>query len=259
MPKKLILFDIDGTLLYHGPQGSYVPQDTLLALERLRAAGHEVCIASGRARVLSQRLMNELGINNAVLHNGAMLVHEGQVVYANPIAPDICDRVLTYLQRMPQQTVAYNEQGVYAHQASSGFMQFIRAQTDGKLEVQPLDKREHAMLSICTDHLDVADTPLLADCAVVNWSGSMLDINAQGTNKGAALQRFAHLLGYAIHDTIAVGDAANDIQMLRAAGLGIAMGNAAPTVKAAADMVTDAVHQGGIYNAFERLALLHTP
>ena len=63
-------------------------------------------------------------------------------------------------------------------------------------------------------------------------------------------------IGADVRDTIAVGDAGNDITIIRAAGIGVAMGNATDEIKAAANMITDPIGEGGIYNAFLRLGLI---
>ena len=57
-------------------------------------------------------------------------------------------------------------------------------------------------------------------------------------------------------DTIAFGDGPNDVEMLKFAGTGVAMGNAILAVKQYADMVTDKIDEDGLYHAFERLHLL---
>ncbi|MBR1408450.1 MAG: HAD family phosphatase [Clostridia bacterium] len=74
---------------------------------------------------------------------------------------------------------------------------------------------------------------------------AVLEVSPPGVDKGSALLRLCELVGVRPEESIAVGDADNDLPMLRAAGLGIAMGNAAPAVKAAAGAaVSDCDHDG---------------
>lgn len=74
---------------------------------------------------------------------------------------------------------------------------------------------------------------------------SSLECSAEGVDKGSGLKRLCAELGVALPESAAVGDADNDMSMLRAAGLGIAMGNAAQHVKQAADaVVADNDHDG---------------
>ena len=82
-----------------------------------------------------------------------------------------------------------------------------------------------------------------------------LEITAQGVNKGSALELLCSFLKLPLSETAAVGDGANDVQLLRTAGLGIAMENAAPALRAAADAaVPDCDHEGAAI-AMERCLL----
>jgi hydroxymethylpyrimidine pyrophosphatase-like HAD family hydrolase len=80
-----------------------------------------------------------------------------------------------------------------------------------------------------------------------------LEIIAPGVDKSGAVAAACAALGLAQHELAAIGDAENDIGMLHAAGIGIAMGNASPAVIAAADRVTDGNDRDGVARAIEAL------
>lgn len=90
---------------------------------------------------------------------------------------------------------------------------------------------------------------------VTSSGAGMVEIIAPGTNKGAALHGLARVLGIPTEQTLAVGDEENDIPALVTAGLGIAMGNAAPSVKAAARAVTASNAEDGWARAMEEYVL----
>lgn len=81
------------------------------------------------------------------------------------------------------------------------------------------------------------------------------ELTPLGVNKGAALAQLAAQLGIAREQVIAIGDHENDLDMLRWAGLGLAMGNAIPEVKAIADAVIPSVDEAGVAWAIERYIL----
>ena len=83
---------------------------------------------------------------------------------------------------------------------------------------------------------------------------SSVECAAPGVNKGTGLERLCQALGISPAACVAVGDAENDMPMLRAAGLGVAMGNAAPHVKAAADCTVADNDHGGCAQAI-RMAM----
>lgn len=82
-----------------------------------------------------------------------------------------------------------------------------------------------------------------------------IEINAVGADKGTALLELARKLGYTREQTMAFGDGENDISMLQAAGVGVAMGNAADEVKAAADRVTISNDDDGVAYAIRKWCL----
>ncbi len=80
----------------------------------------------------------------------------------------------------------------------------------------------------------------------------IITVMPSGVSKGDGLRRLARLLGIDLSDVMAVGDNLNDLEMLDAAGLGVAMGNAAPETRARADHVTASVDDEGVARAIER-------
>lgn len=85
------------------------------------------------------------------------------------------------------------------------------------------------------------------------WSGShSIEITHAEATKAKGLKRVCRLLDIELEQTMAIGDSGNDIPMLREAGLGVAMGNAPPPVKVAANVVTGTNIQDGVATAIER-------
>ena len=82
------------------------------------------------------------------------------------------------------------------------------------------------------------------------------DITVLGVDKGTAIEHVAEKLGVAIEDTYAFGDGVNDVCMLEAAGHGVAMGNAVPETKAAAEYITTSIDQDGVYNGLKHYGLI---
>lgn len=84
----------------------------------------------------------------------------------------------------------------------------------------------------------------------------ILEITASGVDKGEALLHLAQHLGVEHHEVMALGDSGNDLAMLQAAGFPVAMGNAAPEVKAMAKHTTTSNDEHGVAKAIERFVLL---
>lgn len=84
----------------------------------------------------------------------------------------------------------------------------------------------------------------------------MLEIVPRGWNKWVGMQALLDHTGLKASDVMAVGDGSNDLELIRGVGLGIAMGNAAPSVKAVAKAVVSDNDEGGVAEAIERFILL---
>ena len=92
----------------------------------------------------------------------------------------------------------------------------------------------------------------------VTGGGHNLEISQKTASKGNALRMFAERMGVDVAQTMAFGDTQNDISMIRAAGFGVAMGNATEDVKEAADYVTRTNEEDGVAYALEKLVLGET-
>ena len=82
------------------------------------------------------------------------------------------------------------------------------------------------------------------------------DVNLAGISKATGLSAFADYYGIEMAQIMACGDGGNDISMIWAAGMGIAMGGASEAVKSVADYITEAVDENGVRNALVRFGIL---
>lgn len=93
-------------------------------------------------------------------------------------------------------------------------------------------------------------------CVAVRWNEDFVDILPAGGGKVEGLSHVLAALGLTREQAIAFGDGGNDVEMLRWAGIGVAMGNACPEAKAAADYITDDVTADGLANGLRHFGLL---
>ena len=98
--------------------------------------------------------------------------------------------------------------------------------------------------------------PLLPTLSSSRWHPLFADINVAGTSKAAGLSLFADYYKIEPLEIMACGDVGNDIPMLKAAGIGVAMGNASEQVKSVADFVTDTVDDNGLCKVLKRFGLI---
>ena len=98
--------------------------------------------------------------------------------------------------------------------------------------------------------------PALKHSMTTRFTDMMVDVVPEGTGKDRGVREMCGHFGLKVTDAMAFGDGENDISSLRAAGIGVAMGNAPDIVKAAADYVTESVDNAGISAALCRLGVI---
>lgn len=251
---RLIALDIDGTTItYDGDLSSEVRD----VVAQVADAGHHVVIATGRAIVGTLPILEALNLDRgfAVCSNGAVTL---ELTAAEP-GYEILD-VVTFDPRpaldllqgsWPDAVVAVEEVGV-GFKVSAPFPE---GELDGQVRVvgwaelgaAPVTRLTFRSPSGTTeDFLRLAERIGLHGFNYGVGYTAWLDINPEGVSKASALELIRRRLGVEPGHTVAVGDQRNDVEMLRWAALGVAMGNAPDEVKAAADEVTGHVDEDGL-------------
>lgn len=96
-------------------------------------------------------------------------------------------------------------------------------------------------------------TELLPDCSVTSSVSINIEVNSLNANKGEAVRFMCDYLGIPIENSIAFGDSTNDLSMLAAAGIGVAMENGVDAAKECADMITVSNNKAGVARALEKI------
>lgn len=276
MRKRLLALDIDGTLLDpYGKLGDGVRRAVGTAVRR----GMRVVLCTGR------RFRTALPTARALSLEGPILVHNGVVVkdietghteleryfpselYADALA--LMREVgppLVYVDRFHEETDILTEARHRAHLFQGEYLddngEFTRVVDDLADELQAgailmSTMGELADLESLRLRAQERFGNLLLSHLLINkvYRGHILELLAPDSGKWAMLVRLATRLGIAPEEIAAVGDDNNDVDMIRGAGLGIAMGNAVPNVRAAADVIVRSNAEGGAVEAIERVLL----
>lgn len=256
--QRLILLDIDGTL--YDNKNSRIPPSTIAAIRRLKDLGkHELAIATGRAPFMLGAVAEILPLfDYFVMINGQYITDREHVVYRQPLDTDRFLRLITGLR---QRKIAYGFESAAAHALSASDPLAIAAFAGLALALPPVNPDFFTTHDIYQGwmfckrpqaRLVAADYP---EFTFIRWMDVGYDILPVGASKGLGMKKLADYLQIAADNIIAIGDGDNDFEMIRDAGIGVAMGNATGKVKAVADLVTDDVGADGLYKAFKRLGL----
>ncbi len=254
-PAMLVALDVDGTTIDHSGKMSDAVRD---AVGEVVAAGHHVVVSTGRAILATLPILDRLGIveGYAVCSNGAVTI---RLDPALPTGYEVVDAVtfdpapvLELLRdAWPGAVVAVEELGM-GFKVSAPFPD---GELEGRQTVVPWEELMADPVTRVTfrsptgtseDFLDLAERIGLHGVNYAVGYSAWLDVNPEGVSKGSALELVRRRLGVEPRHTVAVGDQRNDLEMLRWAARGVAMGNAPDTVKEAADEVAGTVDDDGL-------------
>lgn len=233
--KKAIFLDIDGTLMASSAQP---PSDEdIAALREARAQGHYVFINTGRALgFLPGVFKNADYLDGFLLGCGSHLILRGEDVFRYRLPEDCVRELLRYFLLHPEKKCVFEgEAGLYKVGGPQENWQYvIRSEED-------FDARfaSHAMTKITAfSNPDAIDRIVLAPWLELIEFECWYEGILHGCGKGVGLERVCAHLGIPVENSLAVGDSENDLDMFKHAGVSVAMANASPKAKAAADDIT---------------------
>jgi Cof subfamily protein (haloacid dehalogenase superfamily) len=262
-----IVLDVDGTLL--DPTHKIAPA-TAAAVQRARRAGLHVLLASGRSARSMLDVLAELGLDGpAIAFNGALTfrLERGamRVLAETPLPRDSAVAALTLAREHGIEVGWFTRDDWRVAALGPGIEEeWWLTEEPPLIEPGLPDGAPEAFKLMCIA-ADSHGTPALHALRArlpAGVSGQFshpryLELIAPGVDKARALRATCAALGLSPAQLAAIGDAENDIAMLRAVGIGIAMGNAAPAVIAAADRVTDTNARDGAARAIDALLAGH--
>lgn len=262
MGAKILFLDLDGTLFDDNKQ---VTPENRRALERAQAAGCRIAISTGRALPGAMGLVRELGLTGDGCYvsasNGGLLYDCGsdKVLARRFLRTEDAEELLAYAHGCGLHVQTYDRDGVVVVRpfSESIVREYCRINNAMPWRVvgslAELEEPPVKVLLVGPEDraaLEEARTWIAGHMAgrveCFYSSPVFLDVMPAGVNKGCGVRELCRHLGIPVEQSVAAGDEANDIPMLRAAGVGAAMANAASEVKAAADYVTtrDNNHSG---------------
>lgn len=260
---KLIAIDLDDTLLRNDLT---ISPRAKKAISRATAAGVAVTLATGRMYASALPFARELGLNLPLItYQGALVKYaSGKVVYHMPLPLSLTRKLLEFILPYGYHLNVYIDDELYMEKYSPEGQRYLKV---SKVPVHLVENLPEMIDRDPTKLLIIAEEPQLDALAAelraifgaaVNITKSkpnFLEIGHRKATKGLALKRLARSMGLRAAQVMAIGDSWNDIDMLEYAGIGVAMANAAPAVKEAADFITRHNDDDGVAEAIERIVL----
>lgn len=273
-PIRIIALDLDGTLLNSDKQLSPRNERALrLAAEK----GIEIVPTTGRFHAAMPEVIRNLPfVNYVITINGAQVydVRNDRAIARAELPWQQAVEIMEYLDTLPTVYDCFQSNAAWMtaelktrakdyifnphyvkmvrelRQPVTELKYFVKTRRRGVQKIQfflsDLELREELLKTLGTRFSDVAVSSSL---------DNNIEINCAAAQKGLALGQLADVLGIPIEQTMSFGDGLNDLSMIRAAGIGVAMANAVNEVKAAADRVTLSCDEDGVAAMIEELCL----
>ncbi len=278
MAIKLILLDLDGTLLTSGKTLSQANYD---ALAKAHEAGVHIVPSTGRFYGGMPSIIRDLPfVRYVVTVNGAQVydAQENKVLFREEIPLETAFRVFGELDKLPviydcyMGDFGYDDAAMYDRIDEFIPEPHANAMVKGTRhpvpdlrafllkEGRPCQKLQMFFKDMDRRAVELERLPeLFPDLAITSSIPNNIEINSKNANKGRALRFLCEYLGLDVSESMAFGDGSNDLSMIEAAGVGVAMKNADPLLFPAADYVTDTNDNDGVAKAIQKFCHLSPP
>lgn len=255
---RLVAIDMDGTLLNSQHQLSPTNE---AALRQAMAAGVTIVFATGKTRKSAVPIIDKLGLDTPGVYSQGLVVYkgDGSVLYERTLKRPLAHQVATFATNVNCSMVAYSGGDIVTNvrdQFTDVFINYHEPEPiaygswTAVFQARPVNK----FIMVSTkERIDQIRPQLEAaigqQATIVQALDYMVEILPAGASKGDGLRRVLAYLSIDPGQVMAIGDGENDVEMLQLAGLGIAMGNAMPAARQAADALTGTNDEDGVAQA----------
>ncbi len=257
---KMIATDIDGTIL---PFKGEFSSATKNCIKKLTELGIKVVLVTGRMHSSATPLAAQLGLNTPVIsyQGGLIKDFDGKTLYQNNLNSDYAKEIISWGRKNNVHLNLYIDDKLYVEEDN----EIIRSYIKGKF----------VDYTVCSfDYLEIKDVnKLLAidihnpervtswvnilkekypDLYIVKSTPYFCEIGSAEAKKSLGVEFLCNMWGIRKEEVLTIGDQNNDIDLVKAGGIGVAMGNATDELKACADFITDTCDNDGFVKAVEK-------
>ncbi|HIY03381.1 MAG TPA: Cof-type HAD-IIB family hydrolase [Candidatus Anaerotignum merdipullorum] len=264
---RMIFSDMDGTLLKNATE---ISEKNVEMIGKAVACGIDFVICTGRGVYGVEKFLDQLHLMGrpgyVICQNGAAVyrLEDMQMILKHSFSADVLRPVVETARRMGVEVYLYDDRTFLTEKVTREVQDYCRVMhADMRVLPDGLAYDGHftkCLLSGSAEHLKAvraAVEPLVKQELNCFYSGpEYLEFVKKGVSKGNALRETAQKAGVPLSQVIAIGDSDNDLSMIQAAGLGIAVANGQAHVKAAADYITETTcQQDAVADVIQRFIL----
>ena len=257
---KMVATDIDGTILKWSFEFS---PEVKKCIKELDESGIKVVLVTGRMHSSAIPVARELGLHTPIVsYQGGLIKDEsGKTLYQKDLRPDYAKKIIKWARKNNVHLNLYLDDKLYVEHDN----EIVKEYTDGRfidysvcsfddLNIENVNK----LLAIDLKDADKVTgwveelSREFPDLYIVKSTPFFCEIGSKDAKKSSGVKFLADMWGIKQDEILTIGDQNNDIELLKAGGIKVAMGNATEELKFCADYITDTVENDGFVKAVEK-------
>lgn len=261
MERKIVFFDIDGTLYRYGEE---ISESTVMAIKKLKENGHIPAICTGRTKSMIFNKILGMGFDSLISGGGTYAEYGGKELYLYELDKEKAAKAVRGMLKYGFMPIPEGHRYMYIDENNIAepykpIFKIYKKEIGSKIRQIDYGNLEISKVSgVITEKSDIEGIKMeLGDeYAFVNHGGSLLELIPKPFSKAIGIQRLIGYLGIPPEDTYAFGDSFNDLEMLTYVKYGVAMGNSNPGLFRHVKYRTESMDENGIYNGLKRFGLI---
>ena len=259
---KLVATDIDGTILIPDKQFTSGVKD---CIKKLVNKGVKIVVVTGRMHKAAQLIANELELNTPIVsYQGGLVKENGKVLYERYLTQNQSEKIIQWARSENIHINLYNDDILYSEKDNFEIKKYASRQNVDYV-VKPFSQIEknnvNKILAIDYNNPDRIDRfekelpKVFPELYIVKSTPYFLEFSNPEASKYCAVKFLQKYWNLKDDEILTIGDQNNDIELLKAGGIKIAMENSTDELKRIADYITDSVENDGFVKAIEKFVL----
>lgn len=257
---KMVATDIDGTILNW--DGEFSPE-TVNCIKKMNENGVKIVLVTGRMHGSTAPIAEKLGLDTPVVSYQGGLVKDinNKTLYQKDLPADVAKEVVKWAKENNIHINLYMDDNLYVEKDCEEIRRYIKGKfvdynvcdfsslnIDNVNKILAIDYSDAERVTSWVEELNKK----FPDLYIVKSTPYFCEIGCKDAKKSSGVEFLANMWGIKKEEILTIGDQNNDIELLKAGGIAVAMGNATDELKKYADYITDTVENNGFVKAMEK-------
>lgn len=254
---KAVYLDFDGTLYSH--KSNCVPKSAIEAIKTLRKNNIKVFLCTGRSPAeMNYFELGDIKFDGYIFNNGQIVFDQDKnIIYKQAIEGKLKEILVKIFNENLMPTLFVTIDDLYLNHVDDNV---IASQNNINSPIPEIKKYGGEPIYMCSiflkDKKDLDKYNINEYGEITYWQNEAVDICPKNVSKVTGIKEANKHFGFEFDEVMAIGDGHNDMEMIKACGVGVCLGNGKDEVKNISDYVTTDIDEDGLYNAFKHYGLI---